>query len=419
MPRIPTKITSDSLALTRRSLMTAVATAGVLTTRAGGALAQPATVPPDGPGGAPEPTVGVPLARQFGRWAASLRYEDLPAAVVDRAKGVTLHALASALLGSQMESSKDALALLLGEESGVKKGATVWVDGSILTASGAAFVNSEMAYSGGKWDTFRMLTHPGTSILPAALAAAESSGATGREFITAIAAGYEVSGRMSAEFIPTVMARGFHAGPVFGIFGAAVAAAKILRLSEDEITAAIGLCVNLAGSNLESRGLREGVAVRNGLLAVALARQGARGRETALEGPAGFYHAFAGNNQGRLSHSFTGLLETNLADITKGLGRSGCSSRRCIASTRFPATTWPTSISRPNCARSTASAIRTSSASKPSRIGWRRSTRARPSRRSGRICRDRHAAAARDSMQRMEPSREASLCCPARPIRPK
>jgi 2-methylcitrate dehydratase PrpD len=116
------------------------------------------------------------------------------------------------------------------------------------------------------------------------------------------------------------MARGFHAGPVFGIFGAAVAAAKILRLSEDEITAAIGLCVNLAGSNLESRGLREGVAVRNGLLAVALARQGARGRETALEGPAGFYHAFAGNNEGRLTHSFTGLLETNLADITEGLG---------------------------------------------------------------------------------------------------
>jgi len=313
-------ISPDGFALTRRDLMTAVAAAGALTTRAGGAWAQPTTAQSTATAGVPEPSSGVSLARQFGRWAAGLRYEDLPAAVVDRAKGVTLHALASALLGSQMESSRDALALLLGEEAGVTKGATVWVDGSTLTASGAAFVNSEMAYSGGKWDTFRMLTHPGTSILPAALAAAESSGATGRELITAIAAGYEVSNRMSAEFIPTVMARGFHAGPVFGIFGAAVAAAKILRLSEDEITAAIGLCVNLAGSNLESRGLREGVAVRNGLLAVALARQGARGNETALEGPAGFYHAFAGNNEGRLTHSFTGLLETNLADIPKGLG---------------------------------------------------------------------------------------------------
>jgi 2-methylcitrate dehydratase PrpD len=320
MPSIETKRTRDGVALTRRRLMMAVAAAGVLTAGARAASAQPDAPRSTLPGTAPEPSAGVPLARQFGRWAAGLRYEDLPAAVVDRAKGVTLHALASALLGSQTESSKQALALLLDEEAGVKKGATVWVNRSTLTASGAAFVNSEMAYSGGKWDTFRMLTHPGTSILPAALAAAESSAATGREFIAAIAAGYEVSNRMSAEFIPTVMARGFHAGPVFGIFGAAVAAAKILRLSEDEITAAIGLCVNLAGSNLESRGLREGVAVRNGLLAVALARQGARGRETALEGPAGFYHAFAGNNEGRLTHSFTGLLETNLADITNGLG---------------------------------------------------------------------------------------------------
>ena len=315
-----TKNSVDGLALTRRSLMTAVAAAGVVTTCAGGASAQPAAIRTDEQSGAHGAETGVPLARQFGHWAANLRYGDLPAAVVDRAKGVTLHALASALIGSQMESSRAALALLLGEEEGVKKGGTVWVDGRILTASGAAFVNSEMAYSGGKWDTFRMLTHPGTSILPAALAAAETAGATGREFITAIAAGYEVSARMSAEFIPTVMARGFHAGPVFGIFGAAVAAAKIFRLSDDEITAAIGLCVNLAGSNLESRGLREGVAVRNGLLAVALARQGARGSETALEGPAGFYHAFAGNNEGRLTHSFTGLLETNLANITKGLG---------------------------------------------------------------------------------------------------
>ncbi len=314
---LPKIISKDGPALTRRDLLTAIGTAGVLVANAGRASAQTATSPTDG---AAAPRSGVPLARQFGRWATGVRYEDLPPAVVDRAKGVTLHALASALIGSQMESSKEALALMFGEEDGVKRGATVWGEGTTLTASGAAFVNSEMAYSGGKWDTFRMLTHPGTSILPAALAAAESSGATGREFITAIAAGYEVSCRMSAEFIPTVMARGFHAGPVFGIFGAAVAAAKILRLSEDEITAAIGLAVNLAGSNLESRGLREGVAVRNGLLAVSLARQGARGRETALEGAAGFYHAFAGNNEGRLTHSFTGLLETNLADITKGLG---------------------------------------------------------------------------------------------------
>jgi hypothetical protein len=99
-----------------------------------------------------------------------------------------------------------------------------------------------------------------------------------------------------------------------------VAAARVLGLSADQITAAIGLCVNLAGGNLESAGLREGAAVRNAMLAVALARNGARGRETALEGPAGFYHAFAGNNDGRLVYSFTGALETDIDNIAEGLG---------------------------------------------------------------------------------------------------
>ena len=112
-----------------------------------------------------------------------------------------------------------------------------------------------------------MLTHPGTAIIPGALAAAESQQVSGRDFITAIAAGYEVMERMAADWIPTVMARGFHAGPVFSIFGAAIAAAKIMRFDEDQVHAVISLCTNLAGSNLESRALREGAAVRSAMLA--------------------------------------------------------------------------------------------------------------------------------------------------------
>jgi 2-methylcitrate dehydratase PrpD len=127
--------------------------------------------------------------------------------------------------------------------------------------------------------------------------------------------------RMAADFIPTVMARGFHASPVFGIFGAAVAVAKILEFSEDQTNNAIGLCVNLAGGNLESAGLREGIAARNAMLAIALARLGHAGGETALEGEAGFYHAYAGNNRGELTYSFTGDLRTSLSKLTTGLGK--------------------------------------------------------------------------------------------------
>ncbi len=294
--------------------------------RAGGMIALSALSPgvshaqEQRPGGRLRPS-SKSMSRQFAQWVAGLRFEDLPPAVVDRAKGVTLQTLASVLLGSQMPAGREAIELITGEETGVRNGATILVSGARVTKGGAAFANSEMAQAGGKWDTFRMLTHPATSVLPAALAAAETDAIAGKDFLTALVAGYEVSERMSADFIPTVMARGFHASPVFGIFGAAVTAAKAMNFNEDQIDNTIGLCVNLAGGNLESRGLREGAAVRNAMLAVMLAKQGHRGGETALEGNAGFYYAYAGNNLGRLTYSFVGDTRTSLDKITANLGK--------------------------------------------------------------------------------------------------
>src|SRR5881275_2224360 len=240
------------------------------------------------------------LSRDFAGFVANLRYGDLPATVVDRAKGVTLQALSSALLGSQMPASRQALALMQEEEAGGGGAATVLCHGATLTKAGAAFVNAETIFAGGKWDTFRMLTHPGIAILPAALAAAETSGCSGRDFLAGIAAGYEVMERMAAEFISTVMSRGFHAGPVFGIFGAAIAAAKIQGLDADQVNGAIAQCVNLASGNLEG------------------ARSGGR---SLREGEAGFYHSYAGNNRGELRYSFTGDNRASLDKITEGLGR--------------------------------------------------------------------------------------------------
>jgi 2-methylcitrate dehydratase PrpD len=265
------------------------------------------------------------LSRQLARWVAGLAFEDLPPAVIDRAKGVTLHGLASVLLGSRSPEGRQAVQLVTEEEAGVRRGATIMVNGSTVTKGGAAFANSEMAFAGGKWDTFRMLTHPGTAIIPAAFVAAETAGASGRDFITGLAAGYEVMERMAADFIPTVMARGFHAGPVFAVFGAAVAAAKVLGFTEDQVNSAIALCASLAAGNLEGarsggRALREGAAARNAMLAVSLADRGHVGGETVLEGEAGFYHAYAGNNQGRLTYSFAGDTRASLDQITAGLG---------------------------------------------------------------------------------------------------
>jgi 2-methylcitrate dehydratase PrpD len=231
------------------------------------------------------------------------------------------------LLGSKTAPGQQAVKLITGEEAGVRRGATIMVDGGTATRGGAAYANSEMALGGGKFDTFRMLTHPGTSIIPGALVAAEVAGASGKDFITGVVAGYEVMERLAADFIPTVMSRGFHPGPVFGIFGSAVAAARIMGLDEDQVNSTIALCVSLAAGNVEGirsggKALREGAAVRNAMLAVALAQQGHVGGDTVLEGDAGFYHSYAGNNQGRLAYSFTGDTRASLDRIAADLGKS-------------------------------------------------------------------------------------------------
>jgi 2-methylcitrate dehydratase PrpD len=266
------------------------------------------------------------LSRQLARWVTNLAYEDLPPAVIDRAKGVTLHCLSSILIGSQTKPGRDAVKLIMDEEAGVNRGATILVSGGTVTKGGAAFANSEMAFAGGKWDTFRMLMHPGTSVPPAALIAAEETGASGKEFITAVSAAYEVMERLAADVIPTLAARGFHASPIFGIFGAAIAAAKILKLNEDQMNSTIALCASLACGNVEGarsggRALREGAAVRNAMLAVALARHGHIGGETVLEGDAGFYHSYVGNNQVKLIYSFTGDTHASLDKVTENLGK--------------------------------------------------------------------------------------------------
>ncbi len=307
--------------LTRRSLLQSSLAAGGLL-GAGAAPSFAAMLPETRPQGAPQAGSTASISRQFARWVAGLRYEDLPPEVVDRARGLTLTALASALLGSDVPAARQAIRLVTEDEAGAANGATLLVHGTQATKAGAAFANAEMVWAGRKLDTFRMLLHPGTCIVPCALAAAETEEASGRDFITGLAAGYEVTSRMAAEFIPTVMARGFHAGPVFGIFGSAVAAAKIMRLSEDQVTHAIGLCVNLAGGNLESLSLRESAAARNAMLAVALAKQGRTAGERAIEGDAGFYHAYAGNNRGDLTYSFAGDTRASLDALTAGLGET-------------------------------------------------------------------------------------------------
>ena len=142
--------------------------------------------------------------------------------------------------------------------------------------------------------------HPGASLLPPALAVAQEIGATGKEFITAFVAGFEVMHRIGDASLQTSEKLGFHAPGVTGTFGGAVVAGRLLKLNVEQMTHALGIAGSLSAGLLEfSRSgggmvkrLHLGRAAESGVLAATLARGGFTGPATVLEGKFGYLQVF-------------------------------------------------------------------------------------------------------------------------------
>ena len=267
------------------------------------------------------------LSRTLARYVSSLEYEALPPQVVDKIKASVLHALVVSIVGMDTTHGRAAVELVREEES-KPNGATILAAGGRATRCGAAFANSKLMHATNQSDSYRMLTHPGPCVIPAALASAELSGDTGQQLLTALAAGYEVESRIAGDFIPSVQARGFRSSPLFGTLGAAVATGKLLGLTEDQMVTALALaCTFTAGTNEGPRSggremmFHEPQATRSGIMAALLARENVQGSETSLEGDAGFYNAFTGNNRGELSYVFQGPHQVSFDPVTAELGQ--------------------------------------------------------------------------------------------------
>jgi 2-methylcitrate dehydratase PrpD len=274
------------------------------------------------------------LAVQLGEFVARLRFDDLPGAVVDKAKAFVNHAVTVGLAGADNARSVAARRAVLEHDRlsprrvGRGQGATLWVDGTRVTRAGAAFANGVAVAVNNQCDSYRMLTHPGVLIVPAGLATAEGEGKSGRELLTALVAGYEVQCRCARDFIPSTPAHGFRASPVYGILGCAATTARLLGLDTRGTGHAIALAASFAGSLIEGQrtGARdadfaEAQAARSGMWAASLAAQGFQGAPTALEGEGGFYYAFTGSSRGDLAYTFTGPPKADLNEIVADLGR--------------------------------------------------------------------------------------------------
>ena len=172
------------------------------------------------------------------------------------------------------------------------------LDGMRTAPGAAAFANAVLLHARIQEDA-HPAGHVGVVVIPAALAAAEHTAANGEELLAGVVAGYETALRIGRGHAAAASRRGFRTTPIYGVIGAAAAAARLHGLPADRTADALALAANLAGglrefavAGTDEYVLQAGSAARSGLTAAWCAAEGMRGAPTILEGPAGFLRAY-------------------------------------------------------------------------------------------------------------------------------
>src|SRR5580692_12319807 len=190
---------------------------------------------------------------RLAEFGAALRYEDLPASVVQQAKDCIIDTVAAGICGSALPWSR--IVIDYAERTGPGGKCRIFGRGGpSVQAPAAALANGALAHA------FELdaLTrpgagaHPGATVLPPALAVAQQQDSiSGKALIAAFVAGNEVMIRIGRATGHTNEARGFHAPGTTGPFGGAVAAGRLLRLDAKAMTNALGIAGSLCGGLLE------------------------------------------------------------------------------------------------------------------------------------------------------------------------
>jgi 2-methylcitrate dehydratase PrpD len=251
--------------------------------------------------------------QQLAEFVAALRFEHLPADVVNQACQVVLDAVGCAAAAWREDARKARIAAAVAEEFGAAEQATV-IGAGRTHAALAALANGILVNAADNDDTHkRALIHVGSVVVPAALAVSEARGLSGRELLTAVVAGYEVAARVGMAVMPSHY-RFWHSTATNGTFGAAAAAARAMGLEAPAVRAALGFAgTQAAGLNTffetgdDTKSLHPGKAGMNGVLAATLAALGATSPPAILEHGKGYLAAYSA--------------EPKPERLTEGLGR--------------------------------------------------------------------------------------------------
>jgi len=238
------------------------------------------------------------LARTLAAFASSLCAQAPDSALLG-IRPYVLDSLAVMVAGSTADSSGAVLRSLV--RPGSAREATIGGVGRAASTHDAALVNGAFAHALELDDDHRVaVLHPGAVVVPAALAACEGHGADGRRFLAAVLGGYEVMCRLGLAMRGSPFQHGLHPTALFGVFGAATAAGIAMGLPEEALCRSLGIAGTQAFGLTEWRAdgswikrLHPGRAAQSGVLSASLAAEGFTGPATIIEGPGGFFNAFA------------------------------------------------------------------------------------------------------------------------------
>ena len=261
-------------------------------------------------------TLDNPYTGGIARFVSGLQYDAIPTEVRERIKLLMLDSLGCALYGSHLEWCRILQDTLTRVDQ--TRDCAVWGTNLRLSSPHAALVNGTEVQGFELDDVHRAgVLHVGAVVLPALISIAETRGhLSGRDFITAAVAGYEIGPRVGLCMGPEHIGQGWHSGATLGVFSAAAGAARGLGLDVEKTVHALGIAGTQSSGLMAAqygamvKRMHAGRASQSGLYGALFAENGLTGIVNVLESEyGGFCTTFS-----RSTDRF------NLDELTAGLG---------------------------------------------------------------------------------------------------
>src|SRR5262245_34391808 len=254
--------------------------------------------------------------RRIADFVSQLRFEQIPEPVRERGKLLVLDSLGCAIYGAELEWCR-ILQQTFGDLD-ASRTTSIWGTAQKLSSTNAALVNGTEVQGFELDDVHRDgVLHCGAVTLPALLAVAEShTTLSGREFLTAAVAGYEIGPRVGRCMRPEHIGQGWHSGATVGVFSAAAGAARGLRLTCEQAVHALGIAgTQSAGLMAAQYGamvkrMHAGRSSQSGLYGALFAKNGFTGIRDVFEAPYGGFCTTFSRSQDRF----------DLEALSSGLG---------------------------------------------------------------------------------------------------